>query len=217
MSIAWLILLHPLLGPRESGLGITATSRANTRAMYNVGDGVSMSSVGDDAPDVGPTSYERQHVDPADIAREPVEKSLAKDDGEEHSDLGGDLDTIWTNRWRNRKTRWIIAEVSESESTRNVGTRRRSAGGYVGDDEKAKEDVRGWRRTWMSTDITLDADKNDNSTFTRIGLRKLLKGHQAFQTDRNRALAKSRQPDFKPPPESVREEILKHYNMWQSD
>ena len=50
-----------------------------------------MSSV-DDAPDVGLTSYEEQHVDPSEVAKEPIEESLAKDDGEEHSDLDGDLD-----------------------------------------------------------------------------------------------------------------------------
>ena len=218
VSIACAILCILCLVLGKAGSGITATSRANTRAMYNVGDGVSMSSVDDDAPDVGPTSYERQHVDPADVAREPVEKSLAKDDGEEHSDLDGDLDYHLDQPVAKPKDtvdnckkcpKVKVPEMCGYAPKRaledmSVTMRRRRRMLEDGDDM----DV---------TDITLDADKNDNSTFTRIGLRKLLKGHQAFQTDRNRALAKSRQPDFKPPPESVREEILKHYNMWQSD
>ena len=68
-------------------------SSSSSSLSLNVADDANqMSSVDDDAPDVGLTSYEEQHVDPSEVAKEPIEESLAKDDGEEHSDLDGDLD-----------------------------------------------------------------------------------------------------------------------------
>ena len=60
---------------------------SSSSLSLNVADDMNqMSSVDDDAPDVGLTSYEEQHVDPSEVAKEPIEESLAKDDGEEHLD-----------------------------------------------------------------------------------------------------------------------------------
>ena len=72
--------------------GSFSSSSSSSLSLNVADDANQMSSVDDDAPDVGLTSYEEQHVDPSEVAKEPIEESLAKDDGEEHSDLDGDLD-----------------------------------------------------------------------------------------------------------------------------
>jgi len=213
-----LSLIFGKAGSFSSSSSSYPSSSSSATAELNVADDVTMSSVDDDAPDVGPTSYEMQHVDPKDVEMEPVEDSLAKDDGEEHSDLDGDLDYHLDQPVVKPKTsvdnckkcpKVVVPEMCGYAPKRtmedmSVTMKRRRTLSDDNDDEDNDDD---------------DDDENSKSTLniTRIGLRKLLKGHQAFQTDRNRVLAKSRQPDFKPPPESVREEILRHYKIWQSD
>lgn len=201
--------------------GSFSSSSSSSLSLNVADDANQMSSVDDDAPDVGLTSYEEQHVDPSEVAKEPIEESLAKDDGEEHSDLDGDLDYHLDQPVQKPKT-----EVDNCKKCKKVTVPEMC--GYA--PKRTMEDlsVTMKKRRILSFDLEESEEEEDSdddeakssnilNITTRIGLRKLLKGHQAFQTDRNRALAKSRQPDFKPPPESVREEVLKHYKMWQSD
>jgi hypothetical protein len=188
-----------------------------------------MASVDDDAIDQGLTSYERAHKTPEEVASEPVEQSLAEEEKEEHSDLDGDLDYHLDKAVKQPKSevdnckKCAPVKVPEmcsyqpkrmmDDENQSVTMKKRKLlrkfSDKEEDEEKEDDDYSSSGSMYTNADVV-------NRTKFTIG-RKLLKGHQAFQTDRNRELAKSRQPDFKPPTDKVRAVILKHYKKWQGD
>ena len=166
--------------------GKAGSFSSSSSLSLNVADDTNqMSSVDDDAPDVGLTSYEEQHVDPSKVAKEPIEESLAKDDGEEHSDLDGDLDYHLDQPVQKPKT-----EVDNCKKCKKVIVPEMC--GYA--PKRTMEDlsVTMKKRRILSFDLeeSEEEDSDDDEAkssnilniTTRIGLRKLLKGHQAFQT-----------------------------------